>query len=254
MKKRTSLTFAVVFLFACQGPLEEVLGPESDSQTRADARACQDGNPFACTNVADALLTRDLPGDQGVAIELLTEACGAGATLACVRQAEFLSPSDAETILDDTCTAGDALACQRLGTRLRGSDPIRAYGLFGLACEERLFHACHQQGSMLQTGEGVAADPEAAFALFRELCASGGAEGCRENAREMLDPNSPNADSETAEILAQRACAGGDGEGCWLAAEVAAASAAERGDHETHDADVFRRRACEFGFPEDCEF
>ncbi len=247
--KSNACLVALLGLAACNGPLEKVLGSETDSQTLADAAACQRGDPFACTNVADALTTRAAAGDQEVARQLFEEACRAGAALACIRHAEFLSPDEAAELLDETCTAGEALACERLGSLLRDSDPLRAYGLFGLACEDRLFRACYYQGTMLKNGEGVSADPAGAFSLFRDLCANGGAEGCRENAKEMLDPQSPHADPHVAEILAHRACAGGDGEGCWVAAEIAG----ENDGHETNDADVFRRRACEFGYPENCE-
>lgn len=234
---------------ACQGPIAKTVGTDADSQTLADARACDSGDIFACTNVADALIVRDAEGDLAVALQLLAHSCEAGAHLACLRSAEFLPLDEAELLLNRTCSSGDSVACELLADRVRADDPVRAYGLLGLACEGPLFRACHQQGLMLQVGEGVSADPEAAFALFRDLCASGGAEGCRENAKEMLEPTSPHADPQTAEILAQRACAGGDGEGCWLAAEIAA----QTPDSPTNDADVFRRRACEFGYPENCE-
>ena len=208
-----------------------------------DARACEDGDPFACTNIADVLRERNRPGDLELAQQLLTDACAADAHLACVGLAERAEPGEARTVLDRSCNSGEPLACLRLADLERPSEPLRAYGLYGLACEDRLFEACYRQGLMLKAGEGVSRDPEAAFALFRDLCANGGAAGCRENAKEMLDPASAHADRQVGEILAQRACSGGDAEGCWLSAQVAT---------DTADADAFRARACEFGFEQAC--
>ena len=227
----------------CQGPIERVLDMDEERSIVLDARACEDGDPQACTNIADILLRRERAGDLQMATQLLTDACSADAYLACVQLAGLADAMEAERILDEACQAGEAIACLRHADLERDSNPLRAYGLYGLACEDRLFEACLRQGEMLKAGEGVSADPEAAFALFRYLCADGGVAGCRENAKEMLDPTSPHADADIGEILAQRACSGGDAEGCWVSAQAATVPA---------DADAFRARACEFGFDRAC--
>jgi hypothetical protein len=228
----------------CQGPIERLLDLDEERSVVLNARACEDGDARACTNIADVLLTRDRSGDSELAIQLLVDACDASAHLACVRLADTLGEEDARPLLDRSCTAGEPMACLHLGDLERASNSVRAYGLYGLACEDRIFDACYKQGVMLKAGEGVSRDPEAAFALFRDLCANGGAAGCRENAKEMLDPASGHANRGLGEVLAQRACTGGDAEGCWVAA-----LAAETDD----DADAFRARACEFGFEQACD-
>lgn len=208
-----------------------------------DARACEDRDARACTNVAAVLLARDREGDREVAVDLLRGACATDARLACVRLAEHVQPHEADEILDRACTAGEPLACQRLGERVRAADPVRAYGLLGLACEDRLLEACLLQGAMLETGEGVSADPDAAFALYRDVCAGGNPAGCREQAKKLLDPESARFDRSAGVLLAQRACSGGDAEGCALAADAA---------NSPGDADTFRTRACELGLDSAC--
>lgn len=240
---RPVLLGVITLAVGCRGPIERVLDMDEDRPVVLDARACEEGDARACTNIADVLLNRGREGDAELAIELLRGACTTDARLACVRLADHVSQDEAATILDEACTAGEPLACQRLGERTREPDPARAYGLLGLACEDRLLAACLTQARMLEAGEGVSRDPDAAFVAYRDICAGGSPAGCREQARVLLDRGEDAADETTATLLAQRACSGGDAEGCLLAARTA---------ESTEDADTFRERACALGAASAC--
>lgn len=237
---------AAIAATGCRGPVASDLPSGSPREVRAEARACDRGEPTACTNVAAAW--RD--GSLGVvddvrAAALLEPACAAGAHIACVALSELVDDARARELLRGACPP-EPIACLHLGRRLRDDEPTAAYEAFSTACAARILDACLQRGLMLRAGVGVAADPETATDVIRDACAGGSMAACRELSRIHAETDD---DPTIARTLALGACQGSDAEACAMAADFMEAAAAPE-DRES--APVFRSRACELGYQPAC--
>ena len=81
----------VTTLLACRGPVESALPAGALAQAHLDARACDQGDPLSCNNLAASFEAGDtVTVDPARAAELYDQACTQNAFLACSNLAGLL--------------------------------------------------------------------------------------------------------------------------------------------------------------------
>ena len=227
---------------------------------RAEARACDQGDMLACTNLgtfyeAGEEVARDLER----ALTLYQRACEGHASIACSNAANVLRDrgegAAALPLLERGCAMQEPGTCFQLGRLLRSDDagapdPERAYALIRDACRARLLAACVEQAEQLRDGEGVARDSAAAYALLNATCERNSVLACVAEGAMALDPHGPAYDRERGARLMLRACASDDAEACWTFAQLLGDGPAAENTPE--DASVYAERACVLGLSAAC--
>ena len=243
---RAALIAAGFSAAACAGPVAADLPATATTSLRDDAKACDRGDPYACTNVAAAWADGSLGvPDPARALALLEPACDAGAHLACVNAADLVDIDEATRLLTAAC-AEFMPACLALGRLVRDADPSASQRALDTACEGGLFAACVEH-ALVGLASDAPGDRASALHRLRTTCSSGAPEACREFGRTLTDD--PTEDPAIALQMLQRGCAGGDAESCSLVAD-----ALRRSDDPTGtSADAFQRQACDLGWTPACE-
>lgn len=248
-------------LGGCRGPLESSLGGNASAELREEARACDNGDSIACSNVARAFEVGD-----GVAIDrpraeaMYRVACDGGAWLACINLAAMLEEQGvievADELLGRACAAGDPLGCLRQGELvLRSADSVddeaRALGLLERACGARIQRACIEQARLIRAGRaGLAPDAHVAAVIFSQACESGEPIGCEELAAAYLEGDGMPQDTELGVATLERACISEHTVACRrLAALYREGSGVEANADE---AARFERIACQQNDPDAC--
>lgn len=237
----------IALLGACQGQEERALPTTAPSVSIEDAARCDDGDAMACANLGAAWLDGSLGNaDVARATRLLTTACTDQAWLACVSLAELQDDDTAVGTLRAAC-AHEPAACLALGRR--HEVPESKLAAFQAACDERILAGCTEQAMLRAYGDEAVRDLHIAVPLLRSTCNEGEMAACRELARLVAEPSGVFHEPEHVVVLLERACAGGDAEGCAMRAAHQNAATPEG----AHQADIFRRRACELGWAPSCE-
>lgn len=174
-----------------------VSGVDPTKALQTWSRACEAGEPSACTSLASAKLT----GAAGKAPE----------------------PVAASTLYDRACELGEPRACTQLGLLAstgRGvrAEPERARKLFAMACQAGDVEGCGQHGVMMIRGLGGAADAEGGRRLVERACADGHGPSCTRLATLIAEGAAPtrsdaSRDAEVARFH-RAACELRDLEGC----------------------------------------
>ena len=247
--KRASSLLGLVVLCACRGPVGSQLPSSATDDARRSARACDRGDPHACTNVAaDLFEGRFGNPDLDAAREIWLDACHKGALLACVRAAELVNDHEAEALLEGSCPA-EPLACLRLGELLVASSVEEAFIAFSMACDHGLLRGCVAQGIAMREGQGTPLSADRAHDLFVRACGDGAPGACREQARAMRRPDSENRFTDRAMDLLHGACADHDAEACGMIAQHMEHSPTPQDREVAAD---FWRQACVRGLETAC--
>lgn len=258
-----------------RGEYERAIGDNATPQVAGDARACDRGDAFACTNLAAALQGGDgAPIDVPRAVQLYREACSGGLSLACVNlallalsnPAAAISAAEAARLLGQTCSAGDPVACLRLGDAaseglLPDSGDAQALAAWSQACNALLMPACVELGRAARDGRGLAPDMHAAFAHFTAACDRGHPDGCLE-AAVMIVRGLSSGDASLAVEQLERLCYAGAARACSSAIESLAMTSYVHGDALPTEVEaaaaararlvLVRERACTLGLTEQC--
>jgi TPR repeat protein len=258
-----------------RGEHERAVGETAAPQVLADARGCDDGDAFACTNLAAALQSGDgTNADVQRAILLYRGACDGGLALACVNLALLaienpdaqIAASEAARLLDSTCSAGDPVACLRLGDAvaagsLPGFSEPQALSAWSQACNALLMPACVALGRAARDGRGMQPDLHAASARFAAACDRGHPDGCVELATMVVRGTSPGDVSLAVDQL-ERHCYAGDSLACSTAIESLTMTSYVHGDAPPAEVEtatsararlaLVRERACTLGLSQHC--
>lgn len=175
---------------------------------------CDDGVPYACRLVANALDDAD---DAAGARDALARGCEWRDDESCAQlaladaKATHADPSRGIAALEALCAAGSGPACRLLGYQLRdGSlvaiDPPRAHAAFEAGCSLGDEDACATSGFRLLHGIGTQQDTAKGLALLRTSCRSGDPEACELAGRTLADGRIVTRDTVAARTLLERGC------------------------------------------------
>jgi TPR repeat protein len=253
-------TVGTVFALGCSGEERRALPSQAARPVQGDAKQCDDGDMFACNNLA-AAWEEGIDGvvDLERARALYERACDGGATLACVNLAQLLTASgDAHAqlrsveLLETACRALDRIACQALAEIWADPEHPRynehaALRLLSENCDAHVMRACVQLGEWHLSRPDVptgAAEAEAR-ALFERACSAGYPDGCAAFGASLRAATTLPRDEERGFALLERACFGDHIEACeWAAHPFDDAALAER--FAERQARV-RERGCDAG-------
>lgn len=256
----------VAIVVGCRGPLESSLPDGASRMLREDARACDEGDSIACSNVAQAFEVGDgVAVDVARAEAMYRVACDGGAWLACINLAAMLQAKGladvAEGLLGRACEGGEALGCYRqaelvAGARVNGAaageDEARALALYRRACGALIRGACVEVGRFVRDGRGgVQPDAHEAAVMFAQACDGGEPSACREYGMVLLSGEGFPRDVELGLATLERACISEQAEACATLWE----SYSRGANGATADAELgarFGRMACERGVAAAC--
>ena len=202
----------------------------------------------------------NVTGSEETLQELFVEACNAGYTIACQREAWLVfGQADlelAEGAFDYACETGDSVACMVVGWSLDERAPRteerdrtwkRAARIFKTQCDGGYIPACHEYASFLFENKGLKADPRAAPLRWKPACESGYQASCTTLGSLLLQgADGIRQDIEGGEELLQGACDAGHPDACFRQAI--------RQDEgwEADQWDATYGRLCEQGHSEAC--
>jgi TPR repeat protein len=256
----------VTTLLACRGPVESALPAGALAQAHLDARACDQGDPLSCNNLAASFEAGDtVTADPARAAELYDQACTQNAFLACSNLAGLLlegrgvpaDPQRAIQLLDLACTQQEFGACSTLGELYHHGgqippDPIAAARYYSVSCDAFMHRGCLGLGQLTLAGALGQPDAHAAMVLFDKACGSGSSAGCAEHGFLLLDGPPAFRNPQRAAERLERACIGDSVAACQRMAVVQRTG--EQGMPSDYDAaEFFRRRTCDLGMTEWCE-
>jgi TPR repeat protein len=198
-------------------------------------RACDLGDSFGCSEVADQLRRSDVPADQARAKALGAQVasgyqseCDAGNARSCMHLRRLyvlgqwvpMDPDRVDQLGLQGCEAGDVVACDyeasafREGSGGRAANATRAAGLtergrqhLAARCDRGEADACVSLAFRSPRGTGYFAEADAAqLALLERACEEGAPDGCTAAAHAYRRGNGTAVDEARAAALEARAC------------------------------------------------
>jgi TPR repeat protein len=250
------LAVVVVLLPACKGDIQAALPDGASAEMQQEARLCDRGEPTACNNVG--AMYEDGEGfepDPARAATLYQQACGAGASLACVNLADLTiaghgdgSPTE---ILRLACETREQTACLRLGQLYADKEgafyePVLARQNLQTACESNIMAGCVGWADLLAAGEGGEADLDQAHHLYQRTCGNAFPDGCARWGEVLLTGPEALRDPRMGAAQLERACANDVASACMRLSRLQrSGSAGVEPDYSASD--FHRRRACDLG-------
>lgn len=253
-------------LLSCRGPVESSLPAGALPQAHMDARACDQGDPLSCNNLAASFEAGDtVTADPARAAELYDQACTQNAFLACSNLAGLLlegrgvaaDPQRAVQLLDLACTQQEFGACSTLGELYHHGgpvppDPVAAARYYTISCDAFMHRGCLGLGQLTLAGALGQPDAHAAMVLFDKACGSGSSAGCAEYGFLLLDGPTDFRNPPRAAERLERACIDDSVAACQRMA--VAKRTGEQGMPADYDAaEFFRRRTCDLGMTAWCD-
>lgn len=245
-------------LSGCHGEVRGALPSGMDSDTRKEAKQCDQGDQIACHNVALALefYENAPPEQQELASQLLQRACENGLELSCRRLAHHAreahqDPMAGEHILRRACSSGDRDSCVILANNQieAGMIDTGVQNLLAL-CHEQSSRACVELGRHYLEGVRGEVEPELAIGVLSIPCAQGSPIACRLRGEAMLSiASSPDAITTDTIALFGNACLGAEELACRRLAGLYHHGVGVEQDEDY--ARVLLRRACAIDFATD---
>jgi hypothetical protein len=222
-------------------------GVKDDARATASyVKACQAGNPLACSSAASRIARgTGVAADGRLAVSIWERACETGAGDDCYEAG--LAYRDGELIAADRarafdlfrrgCVRGSPAACEEgaeLSLDVDGGAEV-ALALYRAGCEAGRGETCTRLGDVLRDGEGVPADATTSAAAYGEGCTARHADAiaCTSLARAYQRGAGVERDPARALAALARGCRLGDNAACF---ELDGAAAAAKADDATRAA------------------
>lgn len=201
---------------------------KADARTYGDA--CDDGNGYACAQLALVQARKRTRSGDRHARRLLDRGCELDSPRSCFAAAQsrrygWLGHDEDEDgaarLYIQACELDARMGCTEGGYWLenRGEDK-RAVELYRRGCDAGRPQSCHNLGVAYAVGVGGAPDIEHAVVLYEHACKLGAAGACSDLGWRVRDGVGAERDLARAEALLRRSCELGGVGGCDMLASL----------------------------------